>query len=77
MQPVATGGQFVFPAQPRVEGMGEAAQVAEDRMALIRVLDHQGFTNHRADFDDHIAPRLARFIPAVVAGVVAKAHEDR
>ncbi|MNR05604.1 hypothetical protein D3C85_1216460 [compost metagenome] len=77
VQPVATGGHFVFLAQPRVEGMGEAAKVAEDRVSLCRVLDHQGFTNHRADLHDHIAPGLARFIPAVVAGVVAKAHEDR
>ncbi|MNE44023.1 hypothetical protein D3C80_1382300 [compost metagenome] len=75
--PLARGGEFVLVAQPGVERMGVAAQLAQQLFAQGVVADRHALAGERANLQDHPAPGLAALPPAVVAGVVAEAHEDR
>ncbi|MNG28521.1 hypothetical protein D3C84_1137940 [compost metagenome] len=57
--------------------MGIATQAQQQAFAQFRISDHAAFADKRTYFDDHLAPGFTAFPPALVAGVVAKAHEDR
>ncbi|MNP55943.1 hypothetical protein D3C76_1506300 [compost metagenome] len=57
--------------------MGIATQRQQQAIAGLAVGNHHALANERAHLDDHLPPGLAPLPPAVVAGVVAKAHEDR
>ncbi|MNV92869.1 hypothetical protein D3C71_1874990 [compost metagenome] len=77
VEPAATRRPFVFLAQLGFERMGESAQVTQDGVSRVGVLDDGGFANHRTNRHRHVAPGFAAFVPAVITSVVAKTHEDR
>ncbi|MNI53789.1 hypothetical protein D3C73_1086430 [compost metagenome] len=81
LHPGAHGLHHVLPAQPRRQPVAES-DAAPHQPFLNRVgragrQQHRAFAGQAARLHDQVAPLLAGFPPAVIADVVAKAHEDR
>ncbi|KAG1396569.1 hypothetical protein G6F59_013783 [Rhizopus arrhizus] len=67
------------PAQAPGQGMGEGRGDIGDAAATAMVIGQQqiDLAGQRTRFKDQLAPQLAAFPPAVIAGAVAEAEEDR
>ncbi|MNH16171.1 hypothetical protein D3C79_758020 [compost metagenome] len=75
-KPGAGGAELVFVAQAGVERMGEPAEVAQQVFSYCLIGNRHALADECPHFDDDHTPGLAPFPPAVIAGVVAKVHED-